>query len=131
MAKKWRSAVVGVGVVGTWHCRVLAKMENNSLVACCDKEPDKARERLAKYELQDTKMYSDLREMLKSEQIDVVHICTPSGDHAGPAMIAMEMGVNVICEKPMEIQLDRIDQMIAASRKHNVKLAGIFQNRWN
>ena len=42
----------------------------------------------------------------------------------------MELGKNVICEKPMEIQLDRIDQMIAAAKKNNVHLAGIFQNRW-
>jgi UDP-N-acetyl-2-amino-2-deoxyglucuronate dehydrogenase len=131
MAKQWRSAVVGVGVVGSWHCKLLAQMPNSKLVACCDKDPAQAGKRLEKLELTDRPLYTDLREMLSKEQIDVVHVCTPSGDHLGPATVAMEMGKNVICEKPMEIQLDRIDQMIATARKQNVRLAGIFQNRWN
>ena len=86
---------------------------------------------MAKHKLEATPIYSDVREMISKEQIDIVHICTPSGDHMTPAITAMEMGKNVICEKPMEIQLDRIDGMIETSKKHNVKLAGIFQNRWN
>jgi predicted dehydrogenase len=60
-----------------------------------------------------------------------VHICTPSGDHQTPATTAMEQGKFVIVEKPMEIHPDRIDQMIETAKKNNVKLAGIFQNRWN
>ena len=131
MAKQWRNAVVGVGVVGTWHARTISAMSNATLVCGCDKEPDKVRERLAKYNLEGTKIYTDIREMLSKEQIDVVHVCTPSGDHLDPCVTSMDMGKHVICEKPMEIQLDRIDKIIAASKKHNVKLAGIFQNRWN
>ena len=44
---------------------------------------------------------------------------------------AMEAGKNVICEKPLEIQTDRIDQMIDLAKQRGVKLAGVFQNRWN
>jgi predicted dehydrogenase len=82
MAKQWRNAVIGVGVVGTWHARVLAAMENATLVAGCDKEPEKATQSLLKYGLERTPIYADLREMLTKEQIDVVHICTPSGDQS-------------------------------------------------
>ncbi|HEX3356994.1 MAG TPA: Gfo/Idh/MocA family oxidoreductase [Tepidisphaeraceae bacterium] len=131
MPKQWRSAVVGVGTVGSWHCRILAKMENNTLVATCDKDSEKAKQTLTKIGMESLPIYSDVKEMLTKEQIDVVHVCTPSGDHMTPAIAAMEMGKNVICEKPVEIQLDRIDKMIAAAKKNNVKLAGIFQNRWN
>jgi UDP-N-acetyl-2-amino-2-deoxyglucuronate dehydrogenase len=131
MAKQWRSAVVGVGVIGTTHCRLIKQMDRLNLVATCDKDPDKARKDLAKHNLQETKIYSDLKEMLAKEQIDVVHVCTPSGDHMSPAITAMEAGKNVICEKPMEIQLDRIDKMIETASKNKVRLAGVFQNRWN
>ena len=65
------------------------------------------------------------------DQIDVVHVCTPSGDHMEPALMALNAKKNVICEKPMEIQLDRIDRMIATAKENSVRLAGIFQNRWN
>jgi UDP-N-acetyl-2-amino-2-deoxyglucuronate dehydrogenase len=69
--------------------------------------------------------------MFRKEKLDAVHICTPSGDHKKPAIAAMKHGVNVLVEKPMEILPDRVDAMIDAAKKHGVKLAGIFQNRWN
>jgi predicted dehydrogenase len=68
--------------------------------------------------------------LLRKEQIDVVHIATPSGVHMEPALEAIEAGVNVICEKPLEITLDRADRIIEAAAKKNVKVACIFQNRW-
>jgi predicted dehydrogenase len=131
MAKQWRSAVVGVGVIGTTHCRLLNQIDRMTLIAGCDKDPVKARANLAKHNLPETKIYADIKEMLANEDIDVVHVCTPSGDHMNPAITAMEAGKNVICEKPMEIQLDRIDKMIEVSKKNKVRIAGIFQNRWN
>jgi predicted dehydrogenase len=69
--------------------------------------------------------------MLAGEQVDVVHVCTPSGDHFEPARTALEAGKNVICEKPMEIRLDRIDALAELSRKTGRRIAGIFQNRWS
>jgi predicted dehydrogenase len=85
---------------------------------------------LAKNKLE-APVYTDIAEMYRKEKIDAVHICTPSGDHKGPAIDAMEQGKFVVVEKPMEIEPQRIDQMIEAAKKHGVKLAGIFQNRWN
>jgi len=131
MAVQWRHAVVGTGVVGEWHVRIIPRIPGSRLVAVCDIVPDKARAALEKNHLQGIPVYASEAEMLRSEKIDVVHICTPSGDHMGPAIMAMEAGCNVICEKPLEIQLDRIDRMVETAEKHRVRLAGIFQNRWN
>ncbi len=131
MSKQWRAAVIGTGVVGEWHVRIIPQLPNESLVAVCDIIPDKAEAALAKNKLTGVKVYTDLAEMLKNEKLDVVHVCTPSGNHMDPAITAMRAGVNVITEKPMEIQLDRIDRMIETAKAKNVRLAGIFQNRWN
>jgi UDP-N-acetyl-2-amino-2-deoxyglucuronate dehydrogenase len=131
MQKVWRVGVVGVGVVGTMHVRLLAKMSQVKLVAICDTTPQRARDALAKHSLQDIPVYDDQAKLLESESLDVLHIATPSGDHLGPAMMAMKAGLNVVCEKPLEIKLERIDEMIAAAQKNNVRLAGIFQNRWS
>ncbi len=130
MAKVWRTAVVGVGVVGEWHLQILKAAPEAELVAICDVDGKRAAEKLAKHGIT-ANIYTDEAEMLRKERLDVVHVCTPSGDHRRPAELAMEAGVNVICEKPVEIQLDRIDQMIALAKAKNVRLAGIFQNRWN
>ena len=126
MAKQWRCAVVGCGVVGEWHIRVIPKVPNAALVAVCDPLVEKATAALEKNNLQHVPVYASQEEMQAKEEIDVIHLCTPSGDHLDPAIMAIEAGKNVICEKPMEIQLDRIDRIIAAAKKNNVRLAGIF-----
>jgi UDP-N-acetyl-2-amino-2-deoxyglucuronate dehydrogenase len=131
MNRQWRCGVVGMGVIGDWHARVLPKLQGCTFAAVCDVVPGRGEEKLAKLQITGPKVYTDIDSMLANEQLDVVHICTPSGNHLEPAVAAMKAGVNVICEKPMEITEDRIDQMIAAARQHNVRLAGIFQNRWH
>src|SRR3954469_9341034 len=132
MAKQWRHAVVGVGTVGDWHVRVIPQLKASKLVAVCDLDTARAKVSLEKHEQADVPIYTDQAEMLrKHPEIDVVHVCTPSGDHFKPVTAALEAKKNVICEKPLEIQLDRIDQMIATAKKNGVRLAGIFQNRWN
>jgi UDP-N-acetyl-2-amino-2-deoxyglucuronate dehydrogenase len=132
MGRHWNAAVVGTGVVGEWHVRLIPKIPNCRLVAVCDEIPEKARQALEKNGLVGVPIYATIGEMLRRERsIDVVHVCTPSGDHLGPVMAAMEAGKNVICEKPLEIELGRIDQMAAAAKAQGVRLAGVFQNRWN
>jgi predicted dehydrogenase len=131
LRKVWRTGVVGVGVVGEMHVRLLGQLPSAKLVAVCDSTPQRARDALARNKLDHLPVYDKLDQMLETEALDVLHIATPSGDHLGPAVAAMGRGINVICEKPLEIQLDRIDQMIEAAGKNKVRLAGIFQNRWN
>jgi UDP-N-acetyl-2-amino-2-deoxyglucuronate dehydrogenase len=130
MSRTWRIAVVGTGVVGELHVRSMMKLPNCRLVSVCDLETDKGRKALDKNKLS-VPVYTDLQEMLRKEKLDSVHVCTPSGDHKGPVITALEHGLNVLVEKPMEIQPERIDEMIAVAKKKGVKLAGIFQNRWN
>ena len=75
-----------------------------------------------------------IEEMLKVKEIDIVTIATPSGLHAEPAIAAAKAGKHVICEKPLDVTLERIDSMIAAHKKAGTLLAGVFQNdlptRW-
>jgi UDP-N-acetyl-2-amino-2-deoxyglucuronate dehydrogenase len=130
MPRQWRVAIIGTGVVGELHVRSLKSLPNCQLVAVCDLEQDKGRNALDKNSVS-VPIYTDLGKMLRKEKPDSVHVCTPSGDHKKPAITSMKHGANVLVEKPMEILPGRIDAMIEAAKKHGVKLAGIFQNRWN
>jgi UDP-N-acetyl-2-amino-2-deoxyglucuronate dehydrogenase len=131
MARIWRCAVIGTGTVGEWHVRVLPKIPGCELAAICDLAEPNARRALDKNKLGNVPVYTDAAEMYRKEKIDSVHICTPSGEHQGPAAIAMEHGKHVVVEKPMEIVPERIDQMVATAKKCGVRVAGIFQNRWS
>jgi len=77
-------------------------------------------ERLAK--VYGAAAYTDYTQFLAHPDLDIVTIATPSGAHLGPAQKDAAAGKHVICEKPLEISLERIDKMIAACQKNKVML---------
>jgi predicted dehydrogenase len=129
--KVWRSAVVGTNVVGVTHLRAITATPLCELVAACDLKPENAHAALAKLGLGHIPVYASVAEMLRKEKLDIVHVCTPSGAHLDVAKEVFAAGVNVICEKPLEVTVERCDAMLEAADKHGVRLAGIFQYRWN
>jgi predicted dehydrogenase len=132
VSKQWQCAVVGAGTVGRSHIRVIPQLPALAkLVAVCDIAPQRATAELEKNNLHRVPVYEDLETMLKKEPgIEVIHLATPSGAHLEPALAAMRAGKHIVCEKPLEIQLDRVDQMIDTAKKQGVQLACIFQGRW-
>ena len=130
MAKKWKCAVIGTSTVGHTHVKVLSTLVNTQLTAVCDLNPDRARAALERHGISGVPIYKDQAEMHARHELDVVNIATPSGVHMQSAMIAFEHKVNVICEKPLEIRLERIDSMLETAKRNGVRLAYISQNRW-
>jgi len=68
-------------------------------------------------------------EMLQRADVDVVCICTPSGQHARQAIRAMQAGKHVLVEKPMATTLAEADAMLAAQRASGATLGVAFQSR--
>ncbi|MBN1126308.1 MAG: Gfo/Idh/MocA family oxidoreductase [Sedimentisphaerales bacterium] len=124
--KKWKFGIVGAGLIADFHARAIQDLPNASLVGVYDMKLDRARQLAAKYSV---KSYETMEGLLKD--VEVITIATPSGMHLEPAVAAAEARVHVLCEKPLEIALDRIDTMIAAHQKSGTLLGGIFQNRFN
>src|SRR5207249_2181005 len=75
--------------------------------------------------------YTGLQEMLACERLDVVIVCTPSGLHGEHACRVMRAGRHVIIEKPMEVSLAAIDEMLRVQQEMGVKLAVISQHRFD
>jgi len=70
--------------------------------------------------------YGSYEELLADENIDVIYNPLPNHLHAEWSIRAAEAGKHVLCEKPLALTLDEIDQMMAASKKHNVVIAEAF-----
>src|SRR5574338_98449 len=68
-------------------------------------------------------------ELLSRPDVDVVCICTPSGQHAAQAIRAAQAGKHVLVEKPMATTLEDADAMITACRESGVTLGVAFQSR--
>ncbi len=74
--------------------------------------------------------YQDYREMLRSEELDIVVMCPENARHAEVAAAAVERGAHVLTEKPMAARLDEARRMAAAAEKANVALAVNWPLTW-
>ncbi|MEN6574820.1 MAG: Gfo/Idh/MocA family oxidoreductase [Phycisphaerales bacterium] len=126
--KTWNFGIVGAGLIADFHARAIGDIPNAKFVACCDTNLPRAETLAKKY---GGRAYGSYEEMLKDKAIDIVTIATPSGLHMEPTVAAAKAGKHVICEKPVEITLQRIDTMIRAHEKAGTRLGGIFPYRFN
>ena len=118
-----RTAIVGYGTIGKVHVHVARKY--SELCAVCDVDTDKLTE------FDPSICYSDYETMLESVRPDVVHICTPHYLHADMVVAALERGINVLCEKPLCIDLKDIDRILEAEKHSGAMLGVCMQNRYN
>lgn len=124
---KAKFALIGCGRVSVNHLDAIKRAPNAELVAVCDIIEEKAKKAALENGL--TKWYTDMEQMIKEEKPDVCCILTPSGMHAECAVRAAELGVNVLCEKPLDVNKENMQRIIDACRNNNVKLGCIFQRR--
>lgn len=123
-----RITIAGIGAVAELHALAIGDIGGAEVVAGSCRTESKGREFAAEF---DCTWYDDTEAMLDAEEPDVLSVCTPSGAHLGPTLAAAERGIDVLCEKPLEITTDRIDQMIAAAEANGVRLGGVFPQRYN
>jgi predicted dehydrogenase len=123
-----RAAIIGIGAIAGMHARALRDIPGVELVAACCRTEEKGRAFAAEF---GCAWHGDAARMLRREKPDFVTVATPSGGHLPAVLAAARRGVHVICEKPLEISLKRIDRMIAACEKAGVTLGAIFPQRFN
>lgn len=123
-----RAAIIGIGAIAGMHARALRDIPGVELVAACCRTEEKGRAFAAEF---GCRWHGDAARMLRREKPDFVTVATPSGAHLPAVLAAARQGVHVICEKPLEISLKRIDRMIAACDKAGVTLGAIFPQRFN
>lgn len=127
--------VVKIGIIGCGgianakHMPSLSKIENVELVAFCDIILSKAEEAAKKYGTPDAKVYEDYKELLKDEEIEVVHVLTPNKEHSEISIAALYAGKHVMCEKPMAKTVADAKRMLDAAKETGKKLTIGYQNR--
>ncbi len=123
-------ALVGCGRIAKRHSDLLANnlIESAKLVAVCDLEVWKAQEIGNKYQIP---YYTDMHQMMLSEDIDVIVVLTESGNHAKHVIELTKYKKHIVVEKPMALNLDDADKMIEACDGAGIKLFVVKQNRFN
>jgi predicted dehydrogenase len=120
-------AILGAGMVAEYHRQaVLANVDRGAkLVAVGHYNPDRFDEIAEDFGVP---CVSE-EQLLSDPNVNVVCICTPSGQHAQQALAAARAGKHVLVEKPMALSLADADTMIAACQQSDVRLGVVLQRR--
>lgn len=120
-------AIIGCGRIAQRHAEQINKF--GKLIAVCDNVKEKADALANQYNAQ---AYYYVADLLDSEKdINVVSICSPNGLHAQHSIQSLKAGFNVLCEKPMAINVSDCGEMIKVAEQMNKRLFAIKQNRFN
>ncbi|MEG0577519.1 MAG: Gfo/Idh/MocA family oxidoreductase [Bacilli bacterium] len=128
-------ALIGCGRISPNH--VAAAIKNGlEIEALCDVIPEHIDEVLGKFENEITagkeiRKYTDYKEMIACEKIDLVGIATESGLHAQIALDCIEKGIHCIIEKPIAMSMKDAQAICDAAQKNDVVVCANHQNRFN
>ena len=124
-------AIIGCGMIAEFHARAIAEIPGARLVAVQSKSPANGAKIAALAGSDPCPIFESVTDLLAHPGVDVVCVCTPSGAHLEPAVMAAQAGKHVVVEKPLEVTLPRCDAIIQACDQAGVRLAAIFPSRFS
>ncbi len=125
---KIKFAVAGLGRIGKIHLENLLQMSRVKIVAVMDTMEESKQYARDKGISNVTSTYEA---MLASTDIDVVVICSPTDTHADYVEMAAKAGKHIFCEKPLDLSLDRVVEVLDVVKDTNIKLMIGFNRRFD
>lgn len=126
--KKLKFAVAGLGRIGKIHLDNLLQMKNVEVIAVMDPLEEclqYAREKEIPH------ITNSFEELLSLSDLDSVVICSPTDTHADYVEMAAKAGIHIFCEKPLDLSLKRVVDVLEIVEKANVKLMLGFNRRFD
>ncbi len=127
--EKTRVGIIGTGGISNCHMAGYKALPALcEVVAVCDIDEPKVRAYAEKYNV--PHVYTDYNEMIAKENLDAVSVTTWNAAHKGAAIAALKGGVNVLVEKPMAMNAEEAEEMIAVSKEVGKVLQVGFVRRY-
>jgi predicted dehydrogenase len=108
------------------------------VVAACDVNSAAATQLAADFGI--PHVFTDFRELLQLEEIDVVDICTPNKAHTAAVLAALAAGKHVLCEKPLAVSVEEVlairaalkktDRLLMTAQHHRFSEASVAIKAW-
>jgi scyllo-inositol 2-dehydrogenase (NADP+) len=116
--------------MGKHHSNFINATEGLKTTAVCDSNPERVA--AAKSEVPQLQGYfTDLKDMLKMKELDLVVVVLPHNLHAKAALQCLNAGKNVIVEKPFCITVAEADKMIETAKTKKLMLSVFHNRRWD
>ncbi|MEY3647851.1 MAG: hypothetical protein RLZ13_736 [Bacteroidota bacterium] len=127
MSQTIKAAIVGTGFIGPAHLEALRRIPNVEVVALVEVNQELAEEKAKQLGIPRAYIFAD---MLKQDDIDVVHICTPNFLHYSQAKAVLEAEKHVVCEKPLAISLEEAEDLVKIAKTTGLVNAVHFNLRY-
>lgn len=127
MSQTIKAAIVGTGFIGPAHLEALRRIPNVEVVALVEVNQELADEKAKQLGIPRAYVFAD---MLKQDDIDVVHICTPNFLHYSQAKAVLEAEKHVVCEKPLAISLEEAEDLVKIAKTTGLVNAVHFNLRY-
>jgi predicted dehydrogenase len=121
-----RAGIIGAGFVGPVHVEALRRL-GVQIIALCDL-PERANPAAAKLGI--PRVFTNYREMVKAEDVDVVHITAPNRFHCQMALAVVEAGKHCVCEKPLAMNTAETARIVKRLRRTRTVFAVNYNVRF-
>ena len=118
--QKLKVGIIGLGGIARKHCSAIETLDNVKVVAVADLLEENRNKYMGEYDI--PKGYASHTELLQDDEVDAVAVTLGHQLHHRLTVDACNAGKHVLVEKPMAINLEQCDNMIAAADANNVKL---------
>lgn len=120
--------IMGAGTIAVKMANTINKMEEASCYAIASRSLEKAEAFKEKYGFEVA--YGSYEELAKDENVDLVYVATPHSEHHDNAIMAMNYGRNVLCEKAFAVNAKQAREMIKVANEKKVYLAEAIWTRY-
>lgn len=121
-----RVGIVGCGGIASQHIRGYLACEAVEIAAAADVDVRRAVD-VAGYE----HAHTSFHEMLETEQLDAVSVCTPPRFHRDAVIASLEAGAHVLCEKPLAVTAEQAREMVSVAATTGKLLVTAFCHRFH
>jgi UDP-N-acetylglucosamine 3-dehydrogenase len=127
---KLKVGLIGAGGFGNIHLSCYAKNNNCQLVAVASGTEQSAKLASEKFNIPKIYWGEGWKSMLQKEYLDIVSICSPNHLHAQMTIEAIKQNCNILCEKPIAISREELDNIETELKKSDIIYFTSFQKRY-
>jgi len=131
MTAPTRIGLIGTGRIGRVHAASVNALDSTTLAWVSDPFVDGAYETAARFGDAQTRVSADAADVLASGEVDAVIVASPTATHVDLIGRALEAGVPVLCEKPVDLDLARVDALRERAREARTIIALGFNRRFD
>ena len=124
MNKLFTVAVIGIGARGKVYTRLMRRTASDKfkITHLCEKNEELLHKMGDEFELPESNRFTSEEEFFTKRHADILVIATPDDCHTRQLLKAMELGYDILCEKPLTDKKEECEALLAAQKKYGNKI---------